>query len=339
MAARIGVACLKSNPTTTIKACDYDPDIHRGNILCPVQRCRCELLGVQASTRNVNGEQVAVEAFFRLPGNAEKLGRGHTPACRYNVEKTVKRLVAMSRQITELDERAEPLLGGTHGKNAEFRLHILMELLPSLRQGWGSQTEDNAPGARRHIGTSYVRSDRLRPPYLRMAKAVLSFIARIQERPELAERIRLKYGRHTIAWGDYFFDLDGYAALHNYLALHGQHQRKPGENRPVALAVEIAGGRITPTKYDHWQIRCRAAIFPASNGNAVAIRPVLYAANRKLAETIAREHHVLICGVPTLGEFRQPTKQGLKLCADVSIDVINRAQVCRYSPMLKQSGE
>lgn len=130
MAARINVACLKSNPATTIKARDYVPDIHRGDILCPAQRCRCDLQGVQASTRLVNGEQIAVEAFFRLPSNAEKAGRGHTPSCRYNVEKTVKRLVARSRKITELDEHAEPLLGASHGHGAEFRLHILMELLP-----------------------------------------------------------------------------------------------------------------------------------------------------------------------------------------------------------------
>jgi len=336
MAARISVACLKSNPATTIKACDYDPDIHRRNIMCPVQRCGCELQGVQASTRTVNGEQIAVEAFFRLPGNAEKAGRGHTPACRYNVEKTVKRLVAISRQITQLDDRAEPLLSAAHGHDAEFRLHILMELLPSLRQGWGDQANDTVSGVRSRTGTSYVRSNRFRLPYLRMAKAILSFIARIQERPELAEWIKLKYGRYTIPWNDYFFDLTHYAELHNYLALHGQHRRKPGESRPAALAAEIAGGRVTPTRFGHWQIRCRAVVCSAEDGSSVAIRPVLYAADQKLAETIARERHVLICGVPTLGEFVPATKRGLKPCADVSVDIINRAQVCRYSPMLRQ---
>jgi len=337
MAAWIGVACLKSDPATTIKACDYDPDIHRRNILCPVQRCRCDLQGVQAGTRLVNGEQIAIEAFFRLPGNAEKAGRGHTPACQYNVEKTVKRLVAMSHQITQLDESAEPLLSAARGRDAEFRLHILMELLPSLREGWGDEVEDAGAGARSRVGTSYVRSERLRLAYLRMAKAVLSFIARVQDRPELAKRIKLRYGRHIIPWNDYFFDLDQYVELHNCLASHGQHRRKPGENRPVALAAEIAGGRVTPTKFGHWQIRCRAVVCPANDGSSVAIRPVFYAADQILAETIARERHVLICGVPTLGEFRQPMKQGLKPCADVSLDIINRAQVCRYSPMLKQS--
>src|SRR5215211_2172173 len=120
MAARIGVARLKSDPAKTIKACGYDPDIHRGDVLCPVDRCRCELQGVTASTRTINGEQIAVEAFFRLPRDAEKCGRGHTPACRYNVEKTVKKLVAASEEIKRLDKDAEPVLAAVRGQGAEF---------------------------------------------------------------------------------------------------------------------------------------------------------------------------------------------------------------------------
>lgn len=336
MAARISIACLKSNPATTIKAYDYEPNMHRGNVLCPDQRCRCELQGVQASTRAVNGEQIAVDAFFRLPGNAERLGRGHVPACRYNVGKTVSRLVAMSRQITRLDECAEPLLAATHGQGAEFRLHILMELLPSLRQGWGGKAEGTATSRHLGVGTSYVRSDRFRSPYLRMAKAVLSFIARVQEKPELANWIKLKYGRHTVSWDEYFFDLDRYAALNNYLVRHNQTRRVPGENRPVAVAVEVVAGRDAPTRYGHWQIRGRATVCDTTDGELVAIRPVLYVADQHLAQTIACKRHVLVCGVPILGEYRQPARSGLKPCADMSIDIIDRAQVCRYSPMLRQ---
>ena len=339
MAARIGVARLRLNPVATVRACDYEPDLHRGNVLCPDHRCRRPLQGVQASTRTVNGEQIAVDAFFRLPANAERLGQSHTPACRYNIGETVSRLVAMSRQITQLDERAAPLLAAARGESAEFRLHILMELLPSLRQGWGSETEAASSDARSAVGTRYVRSTRFRSPYLRMAKAVLSFIARIQENPELAEWIKLKYGRHTVPWDDYFFDLDQYVALNNYLVRHNQIRRMLGENRPVAVAMEVVAGRATPTKYGHWQIRGRATVRGATDGEVVAIRPVLYVADQGLAETIARERHVLVCGVPILGKYRQPAGPGLKPCADMSIDIIDRAQVCRYSPMLRRQNE
>ena len=62
---------------------------------------------------------------------------------------------------------------------------------------------------------------------------------------------------------------------------------------------------------------------------AVDGRPVLYAKDEDLARRIARERHVLVCGVPTLGPFREPDKPWLKPCADVSLDIIDRAQVCR----------
>jgi hypothetical protein len=137
MAARIGVARLRSNPAKMIAAAEYSPDKHRGDVSCLVDRCGCELQGVQASTRQINGDQIEVDAFFRLPAGAEKNGRGHTAVCRFNVEKTVKRLVAMSQEVKKLDGSAELLLeDAARRKGAEFRLHILMELLPSLRQGW-----------------------------------------------------------------------------------------------------------------------------------------------------------------------------------------------------------
>jgi len=58
---------------------------------------------------------------------------------------------------------------------------------------------------------------------------------------------------------------------------------------------------------------------------------VLYVKDDDLARRIARERHVLVCGVPTLGPFRRPDKPRLKPCADVSLGTIDRAQVCRNS--------
>ncbi len=137
MAARIGFARLRSNKAVTITAAQYDPNVHRGDVVCPDVRCACGLVGVQATTRNIKGEQVDVDPFFRLTSSAEKTGRGHVATCRYNVERTVERLVARSREIKKLDENAEPLLAAAGSKKADFRLHILMELLPTLRQGSG----------------------------------------------------------------------------------------------------------------------------------------------------------------------------------------------------------
>lgn len=336
MGARIGFARLKSNPAKMITAAEYNPDKHRGDVLCPDGRCKCEIQGVQASTRNINGDQVNVDAFFRLPGGAEKSGRGHATACRFNIEKTVKRLVAMSQEIKNLDNGAELLLDAAR-KSAEFRLHILMELLPSIKQGWRTAAADALAGGHMRVGNDYVRSSRLLKPYLRVAKAVLSLISRVQEHPELAACIKLKYGARNIAWENYFFDRDKYAELYQYLLSQQQFRRTRGQSRPVALAVEIAGDRLTQTRFGHWQIRARASRCIIEGEAPFAIRPVLYIADEAVAHRIARERNILVCGVPTLGSFRDPEKKGLVRCADVSIDIISRTQVCRYHPTLSES--
>ena len=336
MAATIPIARLKSDPSKAIKAAEYKPEDHRGDIRCPDKRCCCDLQGVQAGNRTVNGEVVAVAAFFRLPGNAEKTGKGHKPSCRYNIDCTVKRLVARSKEIINLDPAALPLLAATRGQPAEFRIHILMEVLPSLRSGWNENASDALAGPKARIGTNYVRSNRYRPSYLRVAKAVLSFIARIQDRPSLDACIRLQYGALTLAWEEYFYDTGEYSALFHYLTAHRQFRRNPGRDRPIAIAVEIASPEIKQTKFGDWQVRGRAAVCPVDGKKAFAVRPMLYVADEALARRIASERHILVCGVPTLGSLREPNRPGLKPCADVSIDIINRAQVCQYFPTLNR---
>lgn len=333
MAARIGIACLKSNPATTIEACDYDPDIHRRNIICPVQRCRCELQGVQASTRLVNGEQIAVEAFFRLPSNAERLGRGHTPVCKFNVERTITSLVAKSQRIDRVDINAEPLLAAIQGRKAEFRLHILMEALRWLKSGRSEQAVGATLESAAPIGTRYIRSVRVLTPYLRMAKAVLSLIARVQERPELAAHIRLKYGSRTIAWSDYFFDLTYYSELHDQLAGTPSLPFKP-TSRPVALAVKVIPGIPWHTKNNRWKVQGRAMLGKTAHHGRIALRPVLYFQDEATAARAARQEHVLVCGIPSLGDLKPPANDRFKPEVEMRFNIIAEAQVCRYFPTL-----
>ncbi|MBL6080691.1 hypothetical protein JMJ56_21985 [Belnapia sp. T18] len=334
MAARIGVAVLKADPSQHIRASEFDPDIHRGNVLCPDKLCRRELVGVQASSRTVNDEVVHVEAFFRLPSGAEKTGNGHRPSCHFAVDRTMKRLAAMSEQVTDLDPHAVPLLAAIRGKPAEFRLHILMELLPSLRTGWDATASDALAGPGAKLGTSYVRSDRFRKPYLRVAKAVLAFMARIQERPELAAAIRLKYGGHTLEWTDYFYEVGEYATLYQYLSAHQQFCRRPGKDRPVALAVEVRSRDIRQTRNGDWQILGRAEPGPADSAKPFVVVPAIYTRDEAIARWLIKEKHVLVCGVPTIRPARPAGKAWLKPSVDVSIDIVSRAQVCRYSPTL-----
>lgn len=333
MAARIGVASLKSDRAKTIKAYEYNPDIHRGDVLCPVYRCGCELQGVQASNRTINGELISIDPFFRLPSNAEKLGRGHAPVCRFNVKKTITSLVAKSRRIDSVDINAEPLLAATQGGKAEFRLHILMEALRWLKSGGSEQTMEATLGTVAPIGTKYIRSARVLTPYLRMANAVLSLIARVQERPELAACIRLKYGSRTIAWSDYFFDLTDYGELHDQLAGTPSPQFKP-TSRPVALAVKVIPGIPWHTKNNRWRVQGRAMLGETAPHGRIAMRPVLYFQDEATATRVARQEHILVCGIPSLSQLKQSANDRFKPEVEMRFNIIAKAQVCRYFPML-----
>lgn len=323
MAAKIPIGCLQANPAQTVSASEYDKAKH-GGVLCPDRRCGCVLEGIPAYTRNVGDNQVNVSAFFRLPKNAEKNGLGHKPSCRFNVEKTITRLVAKSKEIKNLDSEAEPILATARGQGAEFRLHILMESLELTSNGW-TNNWDTAASAKSGIGTRYVRSERLLSPYLRMAKAVLSLVARVQERPDLAASIRLKYDRYTIEWDKYFFGLAEHCKLYKYL---WQLSVKSGEKLPpVAVAIKVPDCPKR-TKYGDWQFRARADVC-----EDLAIRPVLYVKNQDLAHKIATECHVLVCALPRLGKLWKPDGERRKPEVDISLKIFSRRQVCRFSPI------
>lgn len=65
-----------------IKAWEYDHERHAGKVVCDL--CRCPVSGVVAAGRKIGDFQIKIRPYYRLPVNAEKEGRGHTPTCRYN---------------------------------------------------------------------------------------------------------------------------------------------------------------------------------------------------------------------------------------------------------------
>jgi len=50
---------------------------------------------------------------------------------------------------------------------------------------------------------------------------------------------------------------------------------------------------------------------------------------------ISKVPFVLACGLPRLGQFHPPQKAGLSPCADISLNMVDAAQVCRHRPILK----
>jgi hypothetical protein len=71
----------------------------------------------------------------------------------------------------------------------------------------------------------------------------------------------------------------------------------------------------------------------------IAVRPVLYFKDEATAARAAAEAHILVCGIPSASALKPPGKKWLRHEVEMRFNIINGAQVCRYSPMLKQESE
>ena len=325
----MSLARLRSDPSIKIRAREYQRSKHRD--VCCVH-CLCAVEGVASTTRTIaeEGKQVFIDAYFRLPKNAEKKGAGHKPNCRFNIGKTLERFVARSKEIKTFDNNAELLFSPTQGKQVELRLHIMMKAIRSA--SWNSTVEgSNHASEMMATGTRYSSSGRTLRPYLKMAKAVLALISRIQERKYLAEHIVLKYAEYTIRWNRYFFPFGSYCELYEHLA------EKPSKNedRPIALVVKILKMSDKQTQYDNWQIRCTADIGKKGRagseaGTPLYLRPLLYVKDKDLADWIAQQEFVLVCALPRLGKL-QPASKNYHPEILLNLTINHSAQVCGYT--------
>ena len=199
MASKIAKARLATDRSSEIRAAEYVKEKH-GAVLCPDRRCLCRLRGVSATTRTVDGAKIHVAAYFGLPPNAEKSGRGHSPQCHYNLPATIQRLVRRSKEIRKFNEDDESLLAGGQGQSVEYRLHILMELFGSRKGADTPDLEDREGAGAPRRGAHYQKSEKSLRPYFRIAQAIHTLIARVQDKSELKKNIRLMYGREYIQW-------------------------------------------------------------------------------------------------------------------------------------------
>lgn len=349
MAARIKKAARRDNPTVEVEAALYDKNEH-GPVICPDRRCGCDVQGVGPGTRTIHKEdgtteQVPIAPYFRLPKNAAKLLLGHAARCRFNIDATVTRLVAYSREVRRFDKDCEPILARKDSGLAEYRLHILMDALNMA----GPERRDKDTGRLTYpddpvIATRYMRARRALRPYLRTVRAVNSLIARVNGDPSVADLVRLCFGSHTIAWKDFFYDIDDHGRLYSYLKENGQFRRIFDEDhdRPVAFAVRIRSDR-TPYQDDfgRWVISCEGRLCQFRTGVRAFINPVIYTRKKALAKLMRPGSYYLICAIPTITPLAaQATVNGGSdkpaparySRGQIRLHVNDRAQICGYTP-------
>jgi len=349
MAARIEKAALRKNPTVEVEAALYDKNDH-GPVICPDRRCGCDVQGVGPGTRTIHKEdgtteQLPIAPYFRLPKNAVKLLLGHAAQCRFNIDATVTRLVAYSREVRKFDKDCEPMLARRDTGLVEYRIHILMDVLNVL----GQEMRNNASAKRKKpedplVATRYQRIRRALRPYLRTVRAVNSLIARVNGDSSLADLVRLCFGSHTIAWRDFFYDIDDHGRLYNYLKEKGQFRRSFGADHdwPVAFAIQVQFVRApAENQYREWEIACVGRLCQIAPGVKVFINPVIKTNDEKLARLLTPGNFFLVCTIPTITGIKEQTKQVSEPGkpkkrryprAWVRLYIDHRAQICAYTP-------
>ncbi len=337
MAARMSRARMGANHDVVVLAKDFQKEKHT-DMVCYF--CLCPVAGVSGGTRTVGDNKIFIDPFYRLLPSAEKKGTGHHPDCDYNVEKTVTVLVAESQAIESLNDAAQALLSRRTGKKTTLRLHILMEILRVNQEATeGTILEDAGGLFRKRSGVKYVRSGKVLDSYLKSVGGVLKLIRTVQDKPDLARWIALKYGRFEIPWSDYFFDLleADYARLRDILFENGQITgTKTDELRPITLAIEIHEGFKPEFKYGQWELITRAQWFhdPSEERKRYSIQPILYFKEEEMAHKVAAQRYILACGLPRISERKPEPKPTLSPFSTVKMKVVSLAQVCRYRPML-----
>jgi hypothetical protein len=320
MASRMPAARLQGR---IINADEYEKDMH-GAVQC--LDCGCAVLGVRSYPRTVGDHEIVVRAYFRLPTDAQKDGKGHEPGCRFNIGSAVSVLVARSAEVKTFSSEAEPLLSALLGKQTELRLHILTEIVQPRPSGYSEDGFDKEipPSS---LGRRYITSQRLLSAYLRAAESLLSLVGWVQKRRDLSEWIVLRHGSHHVRWNRFFFDLEDYRQLYDQLAGLEAGQKAA---HPVAIVIELGNQSLGKmTKYGSWPLRGRN---PTPKSEELAICPTLFVRDEKLAHKMLKERLVLVCAVPKLGRRRDAPKPWLKPEVELQLTVNHRAQFCGFTP-------
>lgn len=168
------------------------------------------------------------------------------------------------------------------------------------------------------------------------SKGHLSVIALVQDRPELEQLVKLKYGPHTLPWSDYFFDRADYQELYDYLRKHRQFWHDGANVRPVALVFKPWRGRnsrITLTAQATWQIRGSTSLCVDKEGNKFNLFPTLYVKWLPIAKRIFQENFVLVCGIPKISRVKTVRNSGFLPLVDLTMDIVDDSQVCQIHPL------
>lgn len=154
--------------------------------------CDASVGFVNAFTRQVGEDIVAVEPFFRLDR-----GHKHTATCRYNVH----------GQITVIAKESESdIVAALQGNRYELRLLAVkraVEQLRELAKNKKDQDSETATGTTKKI---YLKAEKQLGAYINSAQRVLKVRAACEEYSEIEDVLQLVFDGMRLPWSDFYFE-------------------------------------------------------------------------------------------------------------------------------------
>lgn len=189
--------------------------------------CEASVSFINAFTRQVGDDIVAVEPFFRLHN-----GHKHSPTCRYNV----------LGQITVIAKESDgDVLAALQDNRYELRLLAVKKAVEQLRD---QAKKKKNPDSELAGGTSekiYVEAEKRLGAYINSAVRVLKVRAACLEHSEIEDVLQLVFDGIRLPWRDFYFEDDEYFRCFTQIKLATVHV--PVAIRGAVREKKIVDGR------------------------------------------------------------------------------------------------
>lgn len=198
-------------------------------LFCDSSNCGSAVRFVKRHTKNRTDrvEPIQVPAYIGLSRGSE-----HILGCRYDAPGRLKLILAAASDpnfMHALDD----------GKR-ELRLLILHQGLKNKGASGNAATPPSITGNSPQRPTGFRATHQQLDSYLRTTTDLLALRAACDDDELLATQLILRFGKHTLAWKDFFFESGRYDEVWEKLAPAAQH------DMPLALLATVKSHRSPP---------------------------------------------------------------------------------------------
>jgi hypothetical protein len=189
--------------------------------------CSAPVSFVNAFTRTIGEDVVAVDPFFRL-----YKGHTHGDDCRYNV----------AGQIAIIARESDgSVLAAIEGNRYELRLLAIKKALDELRAASQQKKEPSSDLLTTTSEKEYQPRDVKLGAYINSAKRVLKVRAVCEEHSEIESILTLTFDGVRVPWSDFYFEDSDYFRCHKQLS-------KTTVPIPIAVHGIVKNNKIVKNK-------------------------------------------------------------------------------------------